>query len=109
MTYTTVVSTDILEANLEQWAIVDCRFDLRDDAWGHEQYRGGHIPGAVYASLSEDLAGKRTSSSGRHPLPSVDALAASFGQLGIDRSTQVVVYDQDSGLFASRLWWSLRY
>ena len=109
MTYTTVVSTDVLEANLGHWAVVDCRFDLHDDSWGREQYRAAHIPGAVYASLGDDLAGKRTSSSGRHPLPSIDELAATFGRLGIDRSTQVVVYDQDSGLFASRLWWSLRY
>jgi thiosulfate/3-mercaptopyruvate sulfurtransferase len=109
MTYTTVVSTDVLEDNLGRWAVVDCRFDLHDAAWGHEQYRLGHIPGAVYASLSEDLAAKQTGSSGRHPLPSVDALSATFGRFGIDRSTQVVVYDQDTGLFASRLWWSLRY
>jgi thiosulfate/3-mercaptopyruvate sulfurtransferase len=109
MTYTTVVSTEILQANMREWAIVDCRFDLQNETWGREQYRLGHVPGAVYASLSEDLAGPRTSSSGRHPLPSVDALAALFGRWGIDRSTQVVAYDQDSGLFASRLWWSLRY
>jgi thiosulfate/3-mercaptopyruvate sulfurtransferase len=32
-----------------------------------------------------------------------------MARLGIDRTTQVVVYDQDSGLYASRLWWSLRY
>jgi len=109
MTYTTIVSTDVLEGNLDRWAVVDCRFDLKDDAWGREQYRLGHVPGAVYASLGEDLAGTRTDSSGRHPLPPVEALAATFGRLGLDRSTQVVVYDQDSGLFASRLWWSLKY
>jgi thiosulfate/3-mercaptopyruvate sulfurtransferase len=109
MTYTTVVSTPVLDGKLRDWAVVDCRFDLQDEAWGRSQYRLSHIPGAVYASLSEDLAGKRTSATGRHPLPAVDALAELFGRLGIDRSTQVVVYDQDSGLFASRLWWSLRY
>ena len=109
MTYTTVVSTHILDGKLADCAVVDCRFDLQDETWGREQYRLGHIPGAVYASLSADLAGKRTSTSGRHPLPSVEALAELFGRLGIDRSTQVIVYDQDSGLFASRLWWSLRY
>jgi thiosulfate/3-mercaptopyruvate sulfurtransferase len=109
MTYTTVVSTAILDGKLGDWAVVDCRFDLHNAAWGREQYRLGHIPGAVYASLTGDLAGKQTSESGRHPLPSIDDLAATFGRLGIDRSTQVVVYDQDAGLFASRMWWSLRY
>lgn len=110
MAYTTLVSTDTLDAHLDgTWAIVDCRFDLQNPAWGRAQYREGHIPGAVYASLNDDLAGERTGSNGRHPIPSVDALAATFGRLGIDRTTQVVAYDQDTGLFASRLWWSLRF
>jgi thiosulfate/3-mercaptopyruvate sulfurtransferase len=32
-----------------------------------------------------------------------------FGRLGISSDTQVVAYDQDTGMYASRLWWSLRY
>ncbi len=119
MTHTTLVSTDILASHLDgSWAIVDCRFDLQNEAWGRTQYREAHIPGAMHASLNEDLAGGRNGTNGRHPVPPVDVLAATFGRLGIshggttqDRSTatQVVVYDQDSGLYASRLWWSLRY
>ena len=109
MTYTTLVSTELLAAHLDDWAIVDCRFDLQREEWGREEYRAGHIPGAIYASLNDDLSAARTGTNGRHPLPSVDMLAATFRRFGIDRETQVVVYDQDSGLFASRLWWSLRY
>jgi thiosulfate/3-mercaptopyruvate sulfurtransferase len=109
MTHTTLVSTDLLADNLESWTVVDCRFDLQSEHWGRAQYRAAHVPGAVYASLNEDLAGARTGQNGRHPLPSVDALAATFGRLGISRGDQVVAYDQDTGLFASRLWWSLRY
>lgn len=109
MPHTTLVSTDLLAAHLADWAIVDCRFDLQREEWGRAEYRTGHIPGAVYASLNDDLSAPRTGTNGRHPLPSVDALAATMSRLGIDRSTQVVVYDQDSGLYASRLWWSLKY
>jgi len=109
MRYTTLVSTDDLAAGGASWAIVDCRFDLQHENWGREQFRAAHIPGAVYASLADDLAGARDGRNGRHPVPSIDALAATFGRLGIDRETQVVVYDQDTGLYASRLWWSLRY
>ena len=29
--------------------------------------------------------------------------------MGIDATRQVVAYDQDSGIFASRLWWMLRW
>lgn len=109
MAYTTLVSTDTLAAHLDSWAIVDCRFDLQNTASGREQYRAAHIPGAVYASLDEDLSGERTGANGRHPLPSIEALAATFGRLGIDRGTRVAVYDQDIGMYASRLWWSLKY
>jgi thiosulfate/3-mercaptopyruvate sulfurtransferase len=116
--YSTIVSTDLLASHLEVrlkadtteggWAIVDCRFDLQNVQWGRDQYRLAHIPGAVYANLNEDLSGPPNGSNGRHPLPAIDALAATLGRLGIDRSTQVVAYDQDAGSYASRLW-LLRY
>jgi thiosulfate/3-mercaptopyruvate sulfurtransferase len=116
VSHSTLISTDELAAHLRgarptegAWVIVDCRFDLKDDAWGREHYRASHIPGAVFADLNADLAGERTGMNGRHPLPSIEALAALFGRLGISHDTQVVCYDQDSGLFASRLWWSLRF
>jgi thiosulfate/3-mercaptopyruvate sulfurtransferase len=117
--YTTIVSTDRLASHLEarlkgdttesDWAIVDCRFDLQDEQWGHAQYQLAHVPGALYASLNADLSAVPTGSNGRHPLPAIDALAATFGRLGLDRGTQVVAYDQDAGSYASRLWWLLRY
>ena len=109
MPFTTLVSTEVLAAHVGEWAIVDCRFDLANDAWGREQYAAGHIPGAVYASLNDDLSAPRTGTNGRHPLPSQDALVATLQRLGIANGTQVVVYDQDSGLYAGRLWWLLRY
>ena len=107
--YSTIVSTDLLAAHLDDWTIVDCRFDLQNEHWGRDEYRLAHIPGAVYASLNADLSDAPGGTNGRHPLPSVDALAATFGRLGIDRSSQVVAYDQDAGPYASRLWWMLRY
>jgi thiosulfate/3-mercaptopyruvate sulfurtransferase len=109
MPHTTLVSTDTLAAHAGAWTVVDCRFDLANDAWGQEQYAAGHIPGAVYASLNADLSGPRTGTNGRHPMPSDDALVATIRRLGITNDTQVVVYDQDSGLYAGRLWWLLRY
>lgn len=109
MPYTTLVSTDTLASHLAEWAVVDCRFDLANENWGREQYAAGHVPGAVYASLNDDLSGPRTGTNGRHPMPSDDALVAVIDRLGIGRTTQVVAYDQDAGSYASRLWWLLRY
>jgi thiosulfate/3-mercaptopyruvate sulfurtransferase len=107
--YTTIVATDLLASRLDDWAVVDCRFDLQNVQWGRDQYRLAHVPGAVYASLNDDLSGALDGSNGRHPLPAIDALAATLGRLGIDRNTQVIAYDQDAGSYASRLWWLLRY
>ena len=108
--HTTLISTDVLASHLDgDWVVIDCRFDLQNDQWGREQYLAAHIAGAIYASLNRDMAGPKTGSNGRHPLPSDDALAATLGRLGISSGTQVVTYDQDSGMYASRLWWLLKY
>jgi thiosulfate/3-mercaptopyruvate sulfurtransferase len=110
VSYETVVPPSVLAGRLDRsWAVIDCRFDLQQADWGHEQYLASHVPGAVYAHLSRDLSGATTGRNGRHPLPSPDDMAATFGRFGIERGTQVVVYDQDAGMFASRLWWMLRY
>jgi thiosulfate/3-mercaptopyruvate sulfurtransferase len=109
--HTTLISTDVLASCLDNssWLIADCRYNLKDEQWGCAQYRASHIPGAVFVSLAHDLAGPRTGSNGRHPLPSPDAMVATFGHLGIGDHSQVIAYDQDAGPFASRLWWMLRY
>jgi thiosulfate/3-mercaptopyruvate sulfurtransferase len=92
-----------------RWVIVDCRFDLADPGWGEAQYAVGHIPGARYAHLDRDLSGTKTGANGRHPLPTVDEMASRFGGMGIGPGSQVVVYDADSGMYAARLWWMLRF
>ena len=67
------------------------------------------MPGAVYADLDRDLSGTKNGRNGRHPLPDIAALAATLGGFGIGPGVQVVAYDQDTGAFASRLWWLLRW
>lgn len=89
--------------------IIDCRFDLADPGAGRRGYREGHIPGAVFADLDEDLAAPIRPDSGRHPLPEVDTFAATLGRLGIGNTTHVVVYDANNGAVAARAWWMLRW
>ena len=91
------------------WAVVDCRFDLARPQWGAQAFAAAHIPHALYAHLDQDLSAPRTARSGRHPLPPIELLAATFGRLGIDARVQVVAYDQGTGAFAARLWWLLRW
>src|SRR3954462_10745409 len=111
MAFTTLISTAALALHLDDpaFAIVDCRMKLDDESWGAREYKAGHIPGAVYADLNRDLSAPKTGANGRHPLPDPAALAARLGELGIASGLQVVAYDQDNGMFASRLWWLLRW
>ncbi len=109
MSFTTLISTGVLAGHLDDPVIVDCRFKLDDEAWGRRQYEAAHIPGAVYAHLDHDLSGPKTGTNGRHPLPDAGVLAQTVGRLGIANGVQVVAYDQDNGMYASRLWWLLRW
>jgi thiosulfate/3-mercaptopyruvate sulfurtransferase len=111
MAFTTLISTDALAVHLAdpEGVIVDCRFKLEDPTWGERDYEHRHIPGATYAHLDRDLSGAKTGRNGRHPLPTVDVLTATFNRWGLRPGTQVSAYDQDTGMFASRLWWLLRW
>jgi thiosulfate/3-mercaptopyruvate sulfurtransferase len=111
MTFTTLISTDAFAKHLADpaYVVIDCRFKLDDTAWGEREYAAGHIPGAVYAHLDRDLSGMKTGKNGRHPLPDPIELGLKCGTWGLKAGMQVVAYDQDTGMFASRLWWLLRW
>ena len=109
--FTTLIDCQTLARQLDNpdWVIVDCRFDLLQPQAGRAAYAAGHLPGAVYADLNEDLSGSVTPSSGRHPLPDPQSLAARLGEWGVGPHSQVVAYDAGNSAFAVRLWWLLRW
>lgn len=109
--YTTVVSAGDLAHHIDDpdWVIVDCRFTLTDPEAGRRAYAQGHLPGARYAHLEEDLSAPVSPRSGRHPLPDPDVLEGTLGAWGIDSGKQVIAYDDTFGAMASRLWWLLRW
>ena len=111
MQQTTLVSTAELAARLADtdWLVADCRFELSDSSAGMRAWRAGHIPGAIHVDLERDLSAPVAPATGRHPLPTIDELAATMSRLGASDRTQVVCYDGGSGAFAARLWWILRY
>ena len=89
--------------------IVDCRFALVDMNLGRRQYLEGHIPGAAYLDLAQDLSGPVQPHGGRHPLPNPMHLAARLSSIGVTSEVLVVAYDDSRFAFAARLWWLLRY
>ena len=111
MAFKTLVDAETLERHLADptFALVDCRFMLDDEGWGLRAYMESRVPGSCFADVDRDLSGQKTGTNGRHPLPDPSALVDTFGRLGIDRATQVVAYDQGGGMYASRLWWLLRW
>jgi thiosulfate/3-mercaptopyruvate sulfurtransferase len=90
--------------------VVDCRFSLADPQRGRSLYEQGHIPGAVYLDLNQDLASAPSPERGRHPLPDLETLSQKLAALGVTfQETLVVAYDNDRFAYAARLWWLLRY
>ena len=87
--------------------LCDVRWYL-DGRSGLEAYEAGHLPGAVFVDLDEDLTGPPGPEVGRHPLPSAAAFARSMGELGIGPDDTVVAYDDSGGMSAGRLVWMLR-
>ena len=89
--------------------LIDARNTLDDPEAGKLAWRAGHIPGAVHLSLDPDLSGPAGERGGRHPLPEVPLMVETFEAAGISDDSDVVVYDDVTGMFAGRVWWMLRY
>ncbi len=88
---------------------VDVRWSLTARRSGHGEYLAGHIPGAAYLDIDDDLAAPAFQGPGRHPIPAPEQFAAAAGRVGLGPETLVVAYDASGGAYAARLWWLLRY
>lgn len=106
-----LVGTEELQKHLDdpQWIVIDTRHDLMDPSKGPKAYREGHVPGAYFMHVDDDLSGPKTGQNGRHPLPDVGEFAAKVNATGITPATHVVIYDDIAGNYALRLWWMLRW
>lgn len=110
-----LITAEALRERLARGAptrVFDCSFELTDPAAGRAQYRQGHIPGAHYVHLDDDLsagAGVPAASGGRHPLPAREVVAERLRRWGLRCDEPVVVYDRQGGMVGGRLWWMLRW
>ena len=100
--------TDLTElrASGAPLTVLDVRWRL-DRPDGRPEYEAGHIPGAVYVSLDDELAAHGDATDGRHPLPAIADLQAAARRWGIDTGDTVVVYDDWLSFGAARAWWVL--
>jgi len=74
---------------------------------GKAQYDKGHIPNAGFADLIGALSGHDNTL--EFVMPTPDKFASAIGELGIDNNSRVVVYSTDNHVWATRLWWMLRW
>jgi thiosulfate/3-mercaptopyruvate sulfurtransferase len=97
--------TDLIGAG-KPVTILDVRWRL-DEPDGRAAYLQGHIPGAVYVSLDDELSDHTVTGKGRHPLPSGRSVEASGRRWGIRRGVPTVVYDDWNRAGSARAWWVL--
>jgi thiosulfate/3-mercaptopyruvate sulfurtransferase len=86
--------------------ILDVRWQLTEPD-GRAAFERGHLPGAVYVSLEDELSDHTRTGRGRHPLPSGAALQAAARRWGVRRGVPVVVYDDWNRAGSARAWWVL--
>ncbi len=70
---------------------------------GRGDYEAGHIPGAYYLDLQQDLSD--AGSDFRFTVPSVAQFEAVMRHAGIAESDTVVVYAANHPMWACRAWW----
>lgn len=85
--------------------ILDVRW--RPDGTGRTAFAAGHIPGAVYLDWRTELIDPSDTGDALL-LAGPEQVATALAAAGVTDGTTVVIYDDTLGLFAARVWWSLR-
>lgn len=104
-----LITADALVKRLaagEPTTLLDVRWTLSEPD-GRGAYLQGHLPGAVYVSLEDELTDHTVRGRGRHPLPSGSAVQAAARRWGIHDGRPVVVYDDWNRAGSARAWWVL--
>jgi thiosulfate/3-mercaptopyruvate sulfurtransferase len=91
-----VIEADQVLAQMDSAVVIDAR--------GQEAYDKGHLEGAIALSPTELVTDV--------PVPSTIApkeqVEAVLGSKGIDQDTTLYVYDDNMGVSAARIWWTLK-
>lgn len=103
-----IVSVNWVKEHLNELTVIDCRFHLPAPDKGRAEYHDHHIPGAHYMDLNKDLSSTVCTHGGRHPLPDFQELHSKLENIGVHDGSRVVIYDDQNGAMASRLWFLLK-
>jgi thiosulfate/3-mercaptopyruvate sulfurtransferase len=109
-----LVETDWLESHLDDpnIRILDCTTFVRasEDGYrmesGLQSWKKAHIPGSVFADLSNDLSDQDNRL--QFMIPPANKFAQAMSLLGVQEGVFVVLYDSFINIWAARLWWMLQ-
>lgn len=109
-----LIETEQLEALLPDPSIriFDCTVFLNAGPDGTKIESGcttwaeGHIPGSGFLDLIAELSDP--DSDLNFTMPTVERFAAAMSRHGVDGNSRVILYDQTSTIWATRVWWMLR-
>ena len=73
---------------------------------GRAKWSEGHIPGAGFADLQDDLSDR--GSSLRFMMPAAAQFAEAMSRYGVGDGVRVILYDRAVNMWAARIWWMLR-
>ncbi len=102
------ISCEELKACLHQndQLIFDATFFLpRQQRNAEAEFQQQHIPGALFFDIDRIADPDHHLP---HTLPTADQFARQVGQLGVDKHTSVIVYDNNHLFAAARAWWMFR-
>jgi thiosulfate/3-mercaptopyruvate sulfurtransferase len=115
-----IVSTEWLAENLDDPSlrIFECTTYLlyrpagSDAAYdvgsGREDYGNGHIPGAGFLDIQNDLSDNDAPAHLRFRMLPATELAAAFANQGLGDEFRIVLYTRGATQWATRVWWMLR-
>ena len=69
------------------------------------EYEAGHIPGAEYLDLQQDLSEQKGAF--RFTMPKPDVLAQTLSKFGVGDGNQIILYSRDAIQWSTRVWWMM--
>lgn len=112
-----LATTEWLAANLAnpKVRVLECTVHLLRPAEGQrgfrvvpaiEDFEAGHIAGAGFADLHNDLSDPESKL--RFMMPPAEQFAEAMSRYGVGDGSEVILYDRGGNMWATRIWWMLR-
>ena len=86
--------------------ILDCRWYLEDEKKGFLQYRNKHIPNAIFFDIDK-ISNKESKLP--HMFPKTDIFTQFINKSGINKNSEIIIYDQIGFFSSARVWILFKY